>query len=129
VFGDAENEIISEVAEPLEAPVVVDPSPEPPETTTAVMSSPSQAPKTLQQEFSLTNFNIPNVRVDEMDAVARTCTVTATVGSQVASLLFSFPPGYPFNSSPTFQLVNGSTLDAAGQAKIVKVRNMFNKKT
>jgi hypothetical protein len=95
---------------------------EPSEVVAAVMSSPSQAPKTLQQEFSLTNFNIPNVRVDEMDAVARTCIVTVTVGSHVAVLLFTFPPGYPFNSSPTFQLINGSTLDAAAQAKILKVQ-------
>lgn len=99
----------------------LNPSLEPSEVVAAVMSSPSQAPKTLQQEFSLTNFNIPNVRVDEMDAIARTCIVTVTVGSQVAVILFTFPSDYPFNSSPTFQLINGTTIDAAAQAKILKV--------
>ncbi|XP_059471344.1 GATOR complex protein WDR59 isoform X2 [Neocloeon triangulifer] len=114
-----DNEILTDPVESQEA-VVEDPSPEPTEITTPIMSSPSQAPKTLQQEFSLTNFNIPNVRVDEMDAVARTCIVTATINTHVAVLLFSFPPGYPFNSSPTFQLIKGSTIDASVQAKILK---------
>ncbi|KAF4521796.1 hypothetical protein B566_EDAN011381 [Ephemera danica] len=81
----------------------------------------SQPPKTLQQEFSLTNINIPNVQVDAMDAVRRTCTVTASTNGHTVVLLVNFPANYPFNSPPSFQLCKGTTIDSATQAKVVKV--------
>lgn len=56
-----------------------------------------------------------------MDAVRRTCTVTASMHAHAVVLLVTFPPNYPFNAPPSFQLCKGTTVDANMQAKLVKV--------
>ncbi|CAB3373844.1 Hypothetical predicted protein [Cloeon dipterum] len=111
----SENEILTDPVDPQE---IVTTAEEP--ETAEVMSSPIQTPKTLQQEFTLTNSSLANVMVEDMDADARTCIVTAKVNMHIARLLFTFPPSYPVNSPPSFKLLNGSQIDATIQAKLLK---------
>ncbi|XP_021927704.1 GATOR complex protein WDR59-like isoform X3 [Zootermopsis nevadensis] len=86
-----------------------------------VNPSPTQ-PKTLQQEFSLINVNMPNVQMDvQMDAVRRSCTVTATRNAHVVILQVSFPPSYPYSAAPTFQFAQGTSVDNNTMAKLLKV--------
>ncbi|KAK1120006.1 hypothetical protein K0M31_012736 [Melipona bicolor] len=84
------------------------------------ISSPTQ-PKTLQQEFSLINMNIPNIEVNAMDAVERSCTVTASNKSYNVILKVNFPANYPYSAQPTFQFCPGTTIDSATLAKLLKV--------
>ncbi|XP_017879158.1 GATOR complex protein WDR59 isoform X2 [Ceratina calcarata] len=84
------------------------------------ISSPTQ-PKTLQQEFSLINMNIPNIEVNAMDAVERSCTVTASNKSYNVILKVNFPANYPYSAQPTFQFCPGTTIDNATMAKLLKV--------
>ncbi|XP_029054002.1 GATOR complex protein WDR59 isoform X1 [Osmia bicornis bicornis] len=84
------------------------------------ISSPTQ-PKTLQQEFSLINMNIPNIEVNEMDAVERSCTVTASNKSYNVILKVNFPPNYPYSAQPTFQFCPGTTIDNTTMTKLLKV--------
>nr|CAD7194662.1 unnamed protein product [Timema douglasi] len=85
-----------------------------------VTPSPTQ-PKTLQQEFSLININIPNVHLDGMDAVRRTCTVTVTRKGYLIFLQVTFPPNYPYNATPAFQFGQGTNLDSMSVAKLLKI--------
>ncbi|GFG32156.1 hypothetical protein Cfor_09334, partial [Coptotermes formosanus] len=85
-----------------------------------VNPSPTQ-PKTLQQEFSLINVNMPNVQMDVMDAVTRSCTVTATTNAHIVILQVNFPPSYPYNAAPTFQFAQGTSIDNNKMAKLLKV--------
>ncbi|XP_074645024.1 GATOR2 complex protein WDR59-like isoform X3 [Tubulanus polymorphus] len=82
--------------------------------------SPHQ-PKTLHQEFSLVNINIPNVTVDEMDAFKRTCTVSVVSSKHLVKLIMSFPVTYPNNAAPTFQIAQPTTIDQNNQTKLLKV--------
>ncbi|XP_046619943.1 GATOR complex protein WDR59 isoform X1 [Neodiprion virginianus] len=82
--------------------------------------SPTQ-PKTLQQEFSLINVNIPNIEVNAMDAEQRSCTVTASNKNYNVILKVNFPGNYPYNASPTFQFCPGTTIDNTAMAKLSKV--------
>ncbi|XP_076291002.1 WD repeat domain 59 isoform X2 [Lasioglossum baleicum] len=84
------------------------------------ISSPTQ-PKTLQQEFSLINMNIPNIEVNAMDAVERSCTVTASNKSYNVILKVNFPANYPYSAQPTFQFCPGTTIDNATMTKLLKV--------
>ncbi|GLG98684.1 GATOR complex protein WDR59 [Gryllus bimaculatus] len=84
-----------------------------------VNPSPTQ-PKTLQQEFSLINTNIPNIQLEAVDLVRRSCTVTATRNSHIVILLVSFPPNYPYNSPPSFQFGSGTSVDSNAIAKLLK---------
>ncbi|XP_046999380.1 GATOR complex protein WDR59 isoform X1 [Schistocerca americana] len=84
-----------------------------------VNPSPTQ-PKTLQQEFSLLNINIPNVRVEAMDVSRRSCTVTAARNAHIVILLVTFPPNYPYNAAPSFQFGQGTTFDSNAMAKVLK---------
>ncbi|XP_067001039.2 GATOR2 complex protein WDR59 [Anabrus simplex] len=85
-----------------------------------VNPSPTQ-PKTLQQEFSLINTNIPNVHLDvQMDLVHRSCTATATRSGHIVILLVNFPPSYPYNSPPSFQFGQGTSVDSNAMAKLLK---------
>ncbi|OAD54322.1 WD repeat-containing protein 59 [Eufriesea mexicana] len=84
------------------------------------ISSPTQ-PKTLQQEFSLINMNIPNIEVNTMDAVERSCTVTASNKSYNVILKVNFPANYPYSAQPTFQFCSGTTIDNTTVAKLLKV--------
>ncbi|XP_008215215.1 GATOR complex protein WDR59 isoform X1 [Nasonia vitripennis] len=82
--------------------------------------SPTQ-PKTLQQEFSLINMNIPNIEVNAMDATERTCTVTASNKNYNVVLKVNFPGNYPYSAQPTFQFCPGTNIDNAIMTKLLKV--------
>ena len=84
------------------------------------MQSPTQ-PKTLQQEFSLINMNIPNIEVNAMDALERSCTVTACNNNYNVILKVNFPSNYPCSAQPTFQFCPGTTIDNATMSKLLKV--------
>ncbi|XP_034038810.1 GATOR complex protein WDR59 isoform X2 [Thalassophryne amazonica] len=77
-------------------------------------------PQTLQQEFSLVNVQIRNVNV-EMDAVNRSCVVSAHFGSHHVHLVVKFPTQYPNNAAPTFQFVPPTTIASAMKIKIQKI--------
>ncbi|XP_058792882.1 GATOR complex protein WDR59 isoform X2 [Phymastichus coffea] len=83
-------------------------------------SSPTQ-PKTLQQEFSLINMNIPNIEVNAMDAAERSCTVTASNKNYNVVLKVNFPGNYPYSAQPTFQFCPGTTVDNVIMTKLLKV--------
>ncbi|XP_044008732.1 GATOR complex protein WDR59 isoform X2 [Aphidius gifuensis] len=82
--------------------------------------SPTQ-PKTLQQEFSLINMNIPNIELNAMDAVERSCTVTARNKNYNIILKVNFPSNYPCNAQPTFQFCPGTTIDNTTMTKLLRV--------
>ncbi|XP_070823236.1 GATOR2 complex protein WDR59 isoform X2 [Chaetodon trifascialis] len=83
-------------------------------------SAGSGLPQTLQQEFSLVNLQIRNVNV-EMDAVNRSCVVSAHFGSHQVHLVMKFPAQYPNNAVPTFQFVSPTTIPSAMKTKIQKI--------
>ncbi|XP_072235884.1 GATOR2 complex protein WDR59 isoform X5 [Leuresthes tenuis] len=76
--------------------------------------------QTLQQEFSLVNLQIRNVNV-EMDAMNRSCVVSAHFGSHQVHLVVKFPAQYPNNAAPSFQFVSPTTIPSAMKTKIQKV--------
>ncbi|XP_074522971.1 GATOR2 complex protein WDR59 isoform X1 [Halichoeres trimaculatus] len=76
--------------------------------------------QTLQQEFSLVNLQIRNVNV-EMDAVNRSCVVSAHFGSHQVHLVMKFPAQYPNNAAPSFQFVSPTTISSAMKVKIQKI--------
>ncbi|XP_033475910.1 GATOR2 complex protein WDR59 isoform X2 [Epinephelus lanceolatus] len=80
----------------------------------------SGVPQTLQQEFSLVNLQIRNVNV-EMDALNRSCVVSAHFGSHQVHLVVKFPAQYPNNAAPTFQFVSPTTIPSATKTKIQKI--------
>lgn len=80
----------------------------------------SGVPQTLQQEFSLVNLQIRNVNV-EMDAVNRSCVVSAHFGNHQVHLVVKFPAQYPNNAAPTFQFVSPTTIPSATKTKIQKI--------
>ncbi|KAM3625977.1 uncharacterized protein V6R79_020733 [Siganus canaliculatus] len=77
-------------------------------------------PQTLQQEFSLVNLQIRNVNV-EMDAVHRSCVVSAHFGSHQVHLVVKFPAQYPNNAAPSFQFVAPTTIPSSMRTKIQKI--------
>uniref|UniRef100_A0A4W4GEK2 RWD domain-containing protein n=1 Tax=Electrophorus electricus TaxID=8005 RepID=A0A4W4GEK2_ELEEL len=89
-----------------------------------VMSSgrqdPPGLPQTLQQEFSLVNLQIRNVNV-EMDALNRTCFVSAHCGANQVRLVVKFPAQYPNNAAPSFQFVTPTTISSSMKTKIQKI--------
>ncbi|KAH0953331.1 hypothetical protein HN011_003128 [Eciton burchellii] len=84
------------------------------------VSSPTQ-PKSLQQEFSLINMNIPNIEVNAMDATERSCTITACTKNYNVILKVNFPVNYPCSAQPTFQFCQGTSIDNATMTKLLKV--------
>ncbi|XP_020283818.1 WD repeat-containing protein 59 isoform X2 [Pseudomyrmex gracilis] len=84
------------------------------------ISSPTQ-PKSLQQEFSLININIPNIEVNAMDATERSCTITASTKKYNVILKVNFPENYPYSAQPTFQFCPGTSIDNAMITKLLKV--------
>ncbi|KAG8038614.1 hypothetical protein G9C98_007321 [Cotesia typhae] len=84
------------------------------------LPSPTQ-PKTLQQEFSLINMNIPNIELNSMDVIERSCTVTARNKNYHVILKVNFPGNYPYSAPPTFQFCSGTTVDNATMAKLLRV--------
>uniref|UniRef100_A0A673Z1I6 WD repeat domain 59 n=1 Tax=Salmo trutta TaxID=8032 RepID=A0A673Z1I6_SALTR len=81
---------------------------------------PSALPQTLQQEFSLVNLQIRNVNV-EMDAVNRSCVVSALFGTNQVHLVVKFPSHYPNNAAPSFQFISPTTIPTAMRTKIQKI--------
>ncbi|MGH0150260.1 UNVERIFIED_CONTAM: hypothetical protein FKN15_055498 [Acipenser sinensis] len=77
-------------------------------------------PQTLQQEFSLVNLQIRNVNV-EMDAMNRSCAVSAHCGSNRVCMVVMFPAQYPNNAAPSFQFVSPTTIPSSMKAKILKI--------
>ncbi|KAJ9579708.1 hypothetical protein L9F63_004634, partial [Diploptera punctata] len=55
-----------------------------------------------------------------MDAVRRSCTVTATRNAHVVILQVNFPPNYPYNAAPTFQFAQGTSIDNNTMVKLLK---------
>ncbi|XP_044734726.1 GATOR complex protein WDR59 isoform X2 [Chrysoperla carnea] len=102
-FDDAISDIESEKSVPRES-----------------VNGNSLKPKSLQQEFSLINVNIPNVEIVKMDAERRTCTVTASSSGQFIMMQVNFPPKYPFNTTPVFQFCEGTTIDKTVMSKLLK---------
>ncbi|XP_053594553.1 GATOR complex protein WDR59 isoform X1 [Microplitis demolitor] len=84
------------------------------------LPSPTQ-PKTLQQEFSLINMNIPNIELNSMDVIERSCTVTARNKNYYVILKVNFPGNYPYSAQPTFQFCSGTTVDNPTMAKLLRV--------
>lgn len=79
-------------------------------------------PKTLHQEFSLVNVNIPNVIFDSMDPIKRRCTVTARGGGgNTVIVQIAFPLSYPNNTPPIFQFTSETNVDSSIKSKLLKV--------
>lgn len=57
----------------------------------------------------------------QLDAEKRVCSVTVTVGMQVLGLKLTFPQLYPYNASPTFQFLKGTTVDNSIKTKLLRV--------
>lgn len=57
----------------------------------------------------------------QMDAVNRSCVVSAHFGSHRVHLVVKFPAQYPNNAAPTFQFVPPTTIPSAMKTKIHKV--------
>lgn len=57
-----------------------------------------------------------------MDAVNRSCFVTARCGSNRVRLVVKFPAQYPNNAAPTFQFVSPTTIHSSMKIKIQKVK-------
>ncbi|KAF4091874.1 hypothetical protein AMELA_G00041460 [Ameiurus melas] len=81
---------------------------------------PAGLAQTLQQEFSLVNLQIRNVNV-EMDAVNRSCFVSAHCGANQVRLVVKFPAQYPNNAAPSFQFVPPTTISSSMKTKIQKI--------
>lgn len=82
---------------------------------------PQHPPPDLDKEFSLLNINIPKVIIQELDADKRVCSVAITVGMHVLRLKLQFPDLYPYNASPTFQFLKGTTVDSYIENRLAKV--------
>uniref|UniRef100_K1R2T8 WD repeat-containing protein 59 n=1 Tax=Magallana gigas TaxID=29159 RepID=K1R2T8_MAGGI len=67
-----------------------------------------QQPQTLEQEFELMNTNIPHIQVEELDAVKRTCSVSAVSRNFNIGLRMQFPENYPCSEPPTFEFLESN---------------------
>lgn len=56
-----------------------------------------------------------------MDAVERSCTVTACNKNYNVILKVNFPGNYPYSAQPTFQFCPGTTIDNNIKVKLLKV--------
>lgn len=56
-----------------------------------------------------------------MDALNRSCVVSAHFGSHQVHLVVKFPAQYPNNAAPTFQFIPPTTIPSAMKTKIQKV--------
>lgn len=98
---------------------LLDPDGELPGMSSGRLDTPG-LPQTLQQEFSLVNLQIRNVNV-EMDAVNRSCIVSAHFGRHQVRLVVKFPVQYPNNAAPAFQFVSPTSIPTAMKTKIQKI--------
>jgi len=62
----------------------------------------------------------------QMDALSRSCVVSAHFGSHQVRLVVKFPAQYPNNAAPTFQFVSPTTIPSATRTKIQKVPTLLN---
>ncbi|XP_033755916.1 GATOR complex protein WDR59-like isoform X8 [Pecten maximus] len=65
----------------------------------------AQQPRTLKQEFSLVNVEIPNIVVEELNPTTRTCVVLAMANNHNVRLKLVFPDNYPNNDMPTLDIL------------------------
>ena len=56
-----------------------------------------------------------------MDAVKRSCTVSALCGNYHVKLTMLFPESYPNNAPPTFQFSHETNIDEKTETKLLKV--------
>ncbi|XP_036391076.1 GATOR complex protein WDR59 isoform X3 [Megalops cyprinoides] len=123
---DSEKTLHSQDPEPQQAPgfTAEDPEDQQEDQQSGLISSskqePTGLPQTLQQEFSLVNLQIRNVNV-EMDAVNRSCFVSAHCGTNRVRLVVKFPAQYPNNAAPSFQFVSPTTIQSSMKTKIQKI--------
>ncbi|XP_021358252.1 WD repeat-containing protein 59-like isoform X1 [Mizuhopecten yessoensis] len=79
------------------------------ETTRQPSGSPdsitAQQPRTLKQEFSLVNVEIPNIVVEELNPTTRTCIVLAMANNHNVRLKLVFPDNYPNNDMPSLDIL------------------------
>lgn len=69
-------------------------------------------------------MRIETVSFVQMDAVNRSCVVSAHFGSHQVHLVVKFPAQYPNNAAPTFQFVSPTTIPSAMKTKIQKVQTL-----
>ena len=60
-----------------------------------------------------------------MDAGHRSCTVCATNGPNIVSLVINFPAHYPNQAIPSFEFTSDTTIDTNTKTKLMKVRVEF----
>lgn len=60
----------------------------------------------------------------QMDAMNRSCVVSAHFGSHQVHLVVKFPDQYPNNAAPTFQFVSPTTISSTMKTKIQKVQQV-----
>lgn len=56
-----------------------------------------------------------------MDPVGRVCTVTVSANGHVVVLQISFPASYPYNTPPSFQFIQGTSVNPSIKSKLHKV--------
>ena len=56
-----------------------------------------------------------------MDAVNRSCTVSAVSGKYMVKLLMTFPAMYPSNACPAFQFAKPTNIDKTAQTELIRV--------
>lgn len=61
------------------------------------------------------------MQVNAMDAVERSCTITACTKNYNVILKVNFPVNYPYSAQPTFQFGTGTSIDNATMTKLQKV--------
>ena len=61
----------------------------------------------------------------QMDALNRSCVVSAHLGSHQVRLVVKFPVHYPNNAVPTFQFVSPTSIPSAMRTKIQKVNRLL----
>ncbi|KAK5646426.1 hypothetical protein RI129_004890 [Pyrocoelia pectoralis] len=76
--------------------------------------------KPLQQEFSLLNVQIPNLKVEKMDPVKRCCIVTASANNYKVILHVNFPQTYPNGIPPTFEIGSDSSIEDYLSKRIIQ---------
>ena len=57
----------------------------------------------------------------QMDAGHRSCTVCATNGPNVVSLVINFPAHYPNQAIPSFEFTPDTSIDTNTKTKLMKV--------
>lgn len=61
------------------------------------------------------------IQVNAMDAVERSCMITACTKNYNVILKVNFPDNYPYSAQPTFQFCPGTSIDHVIMTKLLKV--------